>query len=114
MILKPSAATLRRNAALAERRQKRLAERQARRLQSRLPFVQQTHLGLDNVNVGMNPFEKARAVLHVGCTPDYLPCRDEEYAEVEAYLEDAIDEGVGSCICEFQRRYLSTFAVLIC
>lgn len=100
VVLRPSAATLKKNAALAERRQQRLAERQARRLQPRLPLVQQRNLGLDNVESNMSPFEKARTVLHVGCTPDYLPCRDEEYAEVEAYLEDAIDEGVGSCICE--------------
>lgn len=53
----------------------------------------------------MSPFERARAVLHVGCTPDYLPCRDEEYAEIEAYLEDAIDEGVGSCICAWNKKY---------
>jgi hypothetical protein len=101
VVLRPSAATLRKNAALAERRQKRLAERQARRLQPRLPLVQQRNLGIEGADsVDMTPFEKARAALHVGCTPDYLPCRDGEYAEVEAYLEDAIDEGVGSCICE--------------
>lgn len=118
VLLKPSAATLRKNAALAERRQQRLAERQARRLQPRLPLVQQRYMGLEGVESNMTPFEKARAVLHVGCTPDYLPCRDEEYAEVEAYLEDAIDEGVGSCICElslraFQREELVTDSVLL-
>lgn len=102
VVLKPSAATLRKNAALAERRQRRLAERQARRLQPRLPLVQQRNSGVEGVDTAdMTPFEKARAALHVGCTPDYLPCRDGEYAEVEAYLEDAIDEGVGSCICKF-------------
>lgn len=101
VVLKPSAATLRKNAAIAERRQRRLAERQARRLQPRLPLVQQRYSGLGDAESTMTPFEKARAVLHVGCTPDYLPCRDGEYAEVEAYLEDAIDEGVGSCICTF-------------
>ena len=46
------------------------------------------------------PFQHARAILHVGATPDSLPCRDEEFTEIEAYLEDAIDEGTGSCICQ--------------
>ena len=98
-ILKPSAATVRKMAARAARQQQRLAERQARRLKPRLPFVQQRHIGLGPDGRPLGSFEKARAVLHVGCTPDYLPCRDGEYAEIEAYLEDAIDEGVGSCIC---------------
>ena len=98
LVLRPSAATVRKAAARAARQAQRLAERQARRLKPRLAFAQQRQLGREKD--AMSPFERARAVLHVGCTPDYLPCRDEEYAEIEAYLEDAIDEGVGSCICE--------------
>lgn len=49
---------------------------------------------------GWTDFQKARSVLHVGATPDHLPGREGEFAEIEAYLEDAIDEGVGSCICK--------------
>lgn len=47
----------------------------------------------------MTPFQHARAILHVGATPDQLPCREQEFTEIEAYLEDAVDEGTGSCIC---------------
>ena len=99
-IIKPSAATIRKADARALRQKQRLAERQARRLKPRLHFLQQRHSGVGLDGKALGPFEKARAVLHVGCTPEYLPCRDEEYAEIEAYLEDAIDEGIGSCICE--------------
>lgn len=95
VLLKPSAATLRKAKERAARQQQRLADRQARRLQPRKPHIQLA----TGANANASPFERARAALHVGCTPDYLPCRDEEYAEIEAYLEDAIDEGVGSCIC---------------
>lgn len=100
ILARPSAATLKKAAERAERQQKRLAERQARRLKPRLPLVQEKLIGVGLDDNSMSPFEKARAVLHVGCTPDYLPCRDNEFAEIEAYLEDAIDEGVGSCICQ--------------
>lgn len=100
-LLRPSAAMLRKQAARAERQAQRIAERQARRLQPRLPAVQRRYSGAaGDASMQSSPFGKARAVLHVGCTPDYLPCRDNEYAEIEAYLEDAIDEGIGSCICE--------------
>ena len=97
-VLRPSAASMRAAAQRAERKAQRLAERQARRQKPRLPLSQQRYIG--TAADSMDPFEKARAVLHVGCTPQYLPCRDDEYTEIEAYLEDAIDEGVGSCICE--------------
>lgn len=96
VLLKPSAATVRKAKERAARQQQRLADRQARRLKPRQPYTQPKTAAGSNAS----PFERARAALHVGCTPDYLPCRDEEYAEIEAYLEDAIDEGVGSCICE--------------
>jgi origin recognition complex subunit 1 len=57
------------------------------------------------ITAEMTPFQRARAVLHVAATPDYLPCREDEFAEIEAYLEDAIDEGTGCCICKPQSRY---------
>lgn len=98
VLIKPSAATVRKAKERAARQQQRMAERQARRLQPRVPHTQLRIGGGSTAD----PFERARAALHVGCTPDYLPCRDEEYAEIEAYLEDAIDEGVGSCICAVQ------------
>jgi hypothetical protein len=44
-------------------------------------------------------FQRARAALHVSATPEFLPCRADQYADIESYLEDAIVEGRGSCIC---------------
>lgn len=109
LLLKPSAAMLRKAAERKERQARRVAERKARMLKPRLPLVQQRHLGMSE---NATPFEKARSVLHVGCTPDYLPCRDNEYAEIEAYLEDAIDEGIGSCICTLEHDESMDFANL--
>lgn len=45
-----------------------------------------------------DPFARARAALHVSATPEDLPCREDEFTEVEANLEEAIEEGTGSCI----------------
>ena len=65
----------------------------ARRAQLGLPtFIRE-------LDPDLTPFQRARAALHVGATPDYLPCRDGEFAEIDGYLEDAIDEGNGLCLC---------------
>lgn len=50
-------------------------------------------------NTSLDPFKKARALLHVSVTPDVLPCREVEFGEIELHLEDAIDEGNGCCVC---------------
>ncbi|KAI8349375.1 P-loop containing nucleoside triphosphate hydrolase protein [Mortierella sp. GBAus27b] len=43
-------------------------------------------------------FEHARRLLHVKAVPDSLPCREDEFLEIQGYLENAIEEGTGSCI----------------
>jgi origin recognition complex subunit 1 len=48
----------------------------------------------------MRPFEKAKHILQLSSAPEYLPCREDEFQEIEAYLEDAIDEGNGMCLCK--------------
>jgi hypothetical protein len=45
-------------------------------------------------------FEHARRLLHVKAVPDSLPCREDEFLEIQGYLENAIEEGTGSCICK--------------
>ncbi|KAF9557213.1 Origin recognition complex, subunit 1 [Mortierella alpina] len=43
-------------------------------------------------------FELARNRLHVKAVPDSLPCREDEFLEIQEHLESAIEEGSGSCI----------------
>ncbi|OCK83268.1 origin recognition complex subunit 1 [Lepidopterella palustris CBS 459.81] len=45
-----------------------------------------------------SPFQIARNQLHVSSVPAALPCREEEFQIVYSYLENAITDGVGSCI----------------
>lgn len=46
----------------------------------------------------LTPQERARRLLHVGATPEHLPCREDQYEEVLACVEDAVEEGIGSCV----------------
>ncbi|CEH12317.1 p-loop containing nucleoside triphosphate hydrolase protein [Ceraceosorus bombacis] len=41
---------------------------------------------------------RARRLLHVGATPEQLPCRQEEFEEVLSYVEDAVQDGIGGCV----------------
>lgn len=50
----------------------------------------------------LSTFEKARALLHVGATPDYLPCREEERDDIRSRLADAIDGQTGTCLCRLE------------
>ncbi|KAF9193716.1 Origin recognition complex, subunit 1 [Haplosporangium sp. Z 767] len=43
-------------------------------------------------------FEHARNRLHVKAVPDSLPCREDEFLEIQEHLESAIEDGTGSCI----------------
>ncbi|KAF9924270.1 Origin recognition complex, subunit 1 [Linnemannia zychae] len=43
-------------------------------------------------------FEHARNRLHVKAVPDSLPCREDEFLEIQGHLESAIEDGTGSCI----------------
>ncbi|KAG0152312.1 hypothetical protein CROQUDRAFT_667217 [Cronartium quercuum f. sp. fusiforme G11] len=51
-----------------------------------------------NIGSTTDPWARARQILHVSSTPEWLPCREEEFAELEAALEDSIDESSGCCM----------------
>lgn len=46
----------------------------------------------------MSNRQRAKRLLHVGATPESLPCREEQFEEVAACLEDAVQEGLGGCV----------------
>ncbi|KAJ1024118.1 hypothetical protein NDA16_002957 [Ustilago loliicola] len=46
----------------------------------------------------LNPHDRAKRLLHVGATPDHLPCREDQYEEIMACVEDAVEEGIGGCV----------------
>lgn len=56
-----------------------------------------TSLSAD-VLISLTPQARAKRLLHVGATPESLPCRSEQYEEVMACLEDAVEEGLGGCL----------------
>lgn len=43
----------------------------------------------------------SRALLHVGATPGYLPCREDEYLMIEGCIESLLEDGQGGCVCEW-------------
>jgi len=46
----------------------------------------------------IDPWERARKILHVSSTPSWLPCREEEFAELEGALTESIEESSGCCL----------------
>lgn len=56
-----------------------------------------TSLSLDELR-SMSAQDRAKRLLHVGATPEALPCREEQYDEVLACVEDAVEEGIGGCL----------------
>ena len=48
----------------------------------------------------LDPYQRALHLLHVGATPESLPCREEEYADVLVKIEGVIEGGGGGCICQ--------------
>jgi origin recognition complex subunit 1 len=48
-----------------------------------------------------DPYLRALHLLHVGATPDTLPCREEQYADVLVKIEGVIEGGGGGCVCAF-------------
>ncbi|CAD6885030.1 unnamed protein product [Tilletia laevis] len=42
--------------------------------------------------------QRAKRLLHVGLTPDKLPCREDEFAEIFTSVGDALQERVGTCL----------------
>ena len=45
----------------------------------------------------MSPHERARRLLHVGSTPESLPCRQEQFAAVVSCAAEALRTGAGGC-----------------
>jgi len=56
-------------------------------------------------------YEHARNRLHVKAVPDTLPCREDEFAEIQDQLRYAIEDGTGSCICRCWTILTSTKAL---
>lgn len=46
-----------------------------------------------------DPYERALRLLHVGATPDSLPCREEEFVDVLSRVEEGVEGGGGGCLC---------------
>ncbi|WVQ81847.1 hypothetical protein IAT38_003974 [Cryptococcus sp. DSM 104549] len=46
----------------------------------------------------IDPFERALLLLHVGATPESLPCREVEYVDVMSKVEEGISSGGGGCL----------------
>ncbi|KAE8234287.1 hypothetical protein CF326_g665 [Tilletia indica] len=46
----------------------------------------------------LTPQQRAKRLLHVGLTPDKLPCREGEFQQIYTSVEDALQERVGQCI----------------
>lgn len=46
-----------------------------------------------------DPFERALRMLHVGATPESLPCREEEFVDVLSKVEEGVESGGGGCLC---------------
>lgn len=47
-----------------------------------------------------DPYERALHLLHVGATPDTLPCRESEFVDVLMRVEEGVEGGGGGCLCE--------------
>lgn len=47
-----------------------------------------------------DPYERALRLLHVGATPDSLPCREEEFVDVLGRVEEGVESGGGGCLCK--------------
>lgn len=46
-----------------------------------------------------DPYQRALRLLHVGATPDSLPCREEEFVDVLSRVEEGVEGGGGGCLC---------------
>lgn len=47
---------------------------------------------------GLTSQARAKKLLHVGATPERLPCREDQYEEVVDYVEEAVQSGTGKCV----------------
>ena len=49
----------------------------------------------------VDPYQRALKLLHVGATPETLPCREEEFVDVLSKVEEGVESGGGGCLCEW-------------
>ncbi|WWC71564.1 uncharacterized protein I206_105522 [Kwoniella pini CBS 10737] len=49
-------------------------------------------------NLPIDPYERALRLLHVGSTPESLPCREEEFIDVLSKVEEGVESGGGGCL----------------
>lgn len=61
---------------------------------SRLPYA------VEIDTLPPDPYERALRLLHVGATPESLPCREEEFVDVLSRVEEGVESGGGGCLCE--------------
>lgn len=77
-----------------------VADRQRLRASRTIVLQAPTTQRLVSATEPTTAFELARNRLHVKAVPDSLPCREDEFLEIQEHLESAIEEGSGSCICK--------------
>lgn len=66
---------------------------------------------IDPLLLPKDPYERALHLLHVGATPDSLPCREDEFLEVLMKVEEGIEDGGGGCLCKLDISHRSSIAL---
>ncbi|GFZ49562.1 Origin recognition complex subunit 1 [Saitozyma sp. JCM 24511] len=65
------------------------------------PTASSSHVPIasfDAEDLPSDPYERALRLLHVGATPDSLPCREEEFVDVLSRVEEGVETGGGGCL----------------
>jgi hypothetical protein len=75
--------------------------KRAKKVQNRSTAVKTITEEIDPRLLPKDPYERALHLLHVGATPDSLPCREDEFLEVLMKVEEGIEDGGGGCLCEY-------------
>ena len=86
------------------RKNKRVKPNTTPRKAKRIPHPQSSssHLPssvLSPAELPVDPYQRALRLLHVGATPESLPCREEEYVDVLNKVEEGVEGGGGGCLC---------------
>lgn len=76
------------------------APRTKKKDRTRSTAIQTITQEIDPLLLPTDPYERALHLLHVGATPDSLPCREDEFLEVLMKVEEGIEDGGGGCLCE--------------
>lgn len=58
-------------------------------------FTTERHIPLASFK---SPLQEAQLRLHVSAVPDNLPCREEEFAEIYAFVQARVQDGLGGCM----------------